>query len=66
LVGNPKGKRPLGKLIRRWVYYIERNLREKGRSGIMHIDLVEHGDQWRTLKNMAMNLWVPKICEIFQ
>jgi hypothetical protein len=34
LVGNPEGKRPLGRSIRRWVDNIKMDLREIGRDGM--------------------------------
>jgi hypothetical protein len=39
LVGKPEGKRPLGRLRRRWVNYIKIDLREIGLDGIDWIDL---------------------------
>jgi hypothetical protein len=45
LVGNPEGKRPLGRPRRRWVDNIKIDLRER--------------DQWRALVRAVMNLWVP-------
>jgi hypothetical protein len=39
MVGNPKGKRPLGKLICRCVYDIERDLREKGCSALIWLSM---------------------------
>jgi hypothetical protein len=50
LVGNPEGKRPLGRPRCRWV-----DLREIGWDGRDLIDL----DQWRALVNAVMNLRVP-------
>jgi hypothetical protein len=57
LVGNPEGKRPLGR--RRWVENIKIDLREIGSDGMDWIDLVQDRDQWRTHVNAVMNLWVP-------
>jgi hypothetical protein len=58
LVGNPEGKRPLGRLRRRWVGHIKMVLRERGWDGMDWTDLAEDKDQWRASVNMAMNLRV--------
>jgi hypothetical protein len=52
LVGNPEGKRPLGRPRHRWVDNIKMDLRW---DGIDWIDL----DQWRALVNAVTNLRVP-------
>jgi hypothetical protein len=59
LVGNSEGKRPLGRLRRRWVDNIKMDLREKGWGGMDWIDLAQDRDQWRALVNTVMNLRVP-------
>jgi hypothetical protein len=59
LVGNPEGKRPLGRSRRRWVDSIKMDLRETGWSGMDWIDLAQDRDQWRALVNAVMNLRVP-------
>jgi hypothetical protein len=59
LVGNPEGKRPLGRPRRRWVDYIKMDLRETGWDGLDWIDLAQDRDQWRALVNVVMNLQVP-------
>jgi hypothetical protein len=59
LVGNPEGKRPLGKPRRRWVDNINMDLREIGWDGMDWIDLAQDRDQWRALVKAVMNLWVP-------
>jgi hypothetical protein len=56
LVGNPEGKRPLGRSRHRWVDNIKMDLRENGRDWI---DLAQDRDQWRVLVNAVMNLRVP-------
>jgi hypothetical protein len=47
LVGNPEGKRPLGRPRRRWVDNIKMDLREIGCDGMDWIDLAQDRDQWR-------------------
>jgi hypothetical protein len=59
LVGNPEGKRPLGRPRRRWVDNIKMDLRETGWNGIDWTDLAQDRDQWRALVNAVMNLRVP-------
>jgi hypothetical protein len=59
LMGNPEGKRTLGRPRRRWVNTIEMNIREIGWDGMDWIDLAQDRDQWRALVNMVMNLRVP-------
>jgi hypothetical protein len=59
LVGNPKGKRQLGRLIRRWVDNISMDHREIGRDGMNWIHLAQDRDQWRALVNTVTNLRVP-------
>jgi hypothetical protein len=59
LVGNPEGKRPLGRPRRRWVNNIKRYLREIGFDGMDWIDVAPDRDQWRALVNTAMNFSVP-------
>jgi hypothetical protein len=60
LVGNPEGKRPLGRPRRRWVYNIKMDLREIGWDDMDWIDLAEDRDQWRAHMNTVMNLRVPQ------
>jgi hypothetical protein len=59
LVGNPEGKRPLGRPRRRWVDNTKLDLREIGWDGMDWFDLVLVRDQWRALVNAVMNLPVP-------
>jgi hypothetical protein len=58
-IGKPERKRPLERSRHRWVDIIKKDLREIGWDGMDWIDLAEDSDQWRTLVNMLMNLWVP-------
>jgi hypothetical protein len=59
LVGNPEGKRPLGRPRRRWVDNIKMDLREIGWDGKDWIVLAQDRDQWRALVNAVMNFRVP-------
>jgi hypothetical protein len=59
LVGKPKGEKPLGRPRHRWVNNIKMDLREIGQGGMDWIDLAQNRDQWRSLVNTAVNLWVP-------
>jgi hypothetical protein len=43
-VGKPEGKRPLGRLRRRWVDSIKMNLREMGLVGMDRIDVAQDRD----------------------
>jgi hypothetical protein len=58
-VGNPEGKRPLGRPRRRWMDNIKMDLREIEWDGMDWIDLAQDMDQWRALVNSVMNLQVP-------
>jgi hypothetical protein len=59
LVGNPEGKRPLGRPRRKWVGNIKMDLREIGWNDRDWIDLAQDRDKWRALVKAAMNLRVP-------
>jgi hypothetical protein len=48
-VGNPEGKRQLGRPRRRWVDSIKMGLREIGWDGMDWIDLAQDRDQWGLL-----------------
>jgi hypothetical protein len=54
LVGNPEGKRPLGRTRRRRVDNIKMDPREMGWGGMDWIELVQYRDQWRAFVNMVM------------
>jgi hypothetical protein len=58
-VGNPEGKRPLGRPIRRWMVNIKLDLRELGWDGIYWIELRQNRDEWRAAVNTVMDLRVP-------
>jgi hypothetical protein len=59
LVGNPEGKRPLGRPRRRWVDNIKTDLREIRWDGGDWIDPAQDRDQWRALVRAVINLRVP-------
>jgi hypothetical protein len=58
LVGNPEGKRPLGRPRRRWQDNIKVDLREIGIDGANWIRLAQDRVQRRAFVNMVMNLQV--------
>jgi hypothetical protein len=58
-VGNPEGKRPLGRPRRRWVDNSKMDLREIGWDGGDWIDLSKDRDRWKALVKAVMNLRVP-------
>jgi hypothetical protein len=59
LVGEPEGKRPLGRPRRRWEDNIKIDLRETGFGDVDWIHLAQDRDRWRALVNTIMNLRVP-------
>jgi hypothetical protein len=59
LVGEPEGKRPLGRPRRRWVDNIKIGLRAIEWDGMDCNDLAQDTDHWRVLVNTVMNLRVP-------
>jgi hypothetical protein len=58
LVGNPEGKRPLGRPRLRWEGNINMDLREIGIDGSNCIWLAQDRDQWWAFANTVMNLRV--------
>jgi hypothetical protein len=58
LVGNPEGKRPLGRPRRRWEDGIRIDLREIGLGDVDWIRLSEDRDRWRAVVSAVMNLRV--------
>ena len=58
LLGNPEGKRPLGRPRRRWVDNIRMDLQQVGCGGMDWIELAQDRDRWRALVNDVMNLRV--------
>ena len=59
LVGKPEGKRPLGRLWRRWVDNIKMELQEVGCGYMDWIELAQVSDRWRVFVNAVMKLRVP-------
>jgi hypothetical protein len=59
LVGEPEGKRPLGRLRRRWVDNIRMDLGEEGWGGVDSIGLAKDRNRWRAIVNSVLNLRVP-------
>jgi hypothetical protein len=58
LVGKPEGKRPLGRLRRRWDDNIKMDLQEVGGGGDW-MELAQDRDRWRALVNTVMYFRVP-------
>jgi hypothetical protein len=59
LLGKSEGKRPLGRLRRRWVDNIKMDLLDIVWGGVDWIGLAQDRDKWRALVNVVMNLQVP-------
>jgi hypothetical protein len=59
LVGKPEGKRPVGRLRRRWMDNINMDLLEIGLSVVDSISLPQDRYRWRAPVNTVMNLCVP-------
>ena len=55
LTSKPTGKRPLGRLRRRWEDIIRMDLEEIGN----WVDSAQDRNYWRALVNAALNLRVP-------
>jgi hypothetical protein len=59
LMKKPEGKRPLGRLRRRWEDNIKIYIQEVGCEGTDWIELAQERDRWRVLVNAVMNFRVP-------
>jgi hypothetical protein len=59
LVGNPEGKRPLGRPRRWWENNIKIDLQEVGCGDMYWIDLAQDRDRLWAFVNAVMNLRVP-------
>jgi hypothetical protein len=58
LVGKPEGKRPLGRLRRKWEDNIKMDFQEVGCGGMDWIGLTHDRDRWRAIVKAVMNLRV--------
>jgi hypothetical protein len=56
LMGKPEGKRPLGRLRRRWEDAIRMDLRETGGGSVECIQLAQDRNRWRAFVSTVMNL----------
>jgi hypothetical protein len=59
LVGNPEGKRQLGRPKRRWIDNINMGFSEIILGVVDWIGLAQDRHRWRALVNSVMNLLVP-------
>jgi len=59
LVGNLRGKRPLGRPRRRWEGNIKMDLQEAGGGCGDWMELAQNRDRWRALVSTVMNFRVP-------
>jgi hypothetical protein len=59
LVGNPEGKRPLGRRRCWWVDNIRMDLVEVGWGDVDWIGMAHDRGRWRVLMNSVLNLRVP-------
>jgi hypothetical protein len=64
-LGNPEGRRPIGRPGHKWKYNIKMNLQHVGFGRMDWIALVQERDGWRVLVNAVMNLRVPSTARIF-
>jgi hypothetical protein len=58
-VGNPEGKRPLGRPRRRWEDNIKMDRQEVGGGCGDWVELAQDRDRWRTLVSAVMNFRIP-------
>ena len=61
LVGNPWGKRPIGRPRRRWKDNIKMDLQEVRGGCRDWMELAQDRDRWRALVSTVRNLGVPKM-----
>ena len=61
LVGEPEGKRPLGRSRRRWEDNIKMDLQKVGGGCGDWMELAQDRDRWRALVGTVINLRVPKM-----
>jgi hypothetical protein len=57
-VGKPEGKRPLGRLRRRWEDNIKTDIQEVGGGGGDWMELAQDRDRWRALVSTVKKLRV--------
>jgi hypothetical protein len=57
LLRNTEGKRPLGRIRRRWENNNKMDLRKIGESGTDWADLHQNRDQWRALPSDSIHFW---------
>jgi len=60
LVGNPEGKKPLGRSRHRWEDNIRMDFQEVGCGVMDWIELVQDRERWQALVNVVRNLRVPQ------
>jgi hypothetical protein len=58
-LGEPEGKRPLGRPTRRWEDNIKMDLQAVECEGMDWIELAQSRDSWRAFVSEVMNLRVP-------
>jgi hypothetical protein len=57
MVGKPEGKRPLGRLRRRWVTILEGMSDNQSGKLWKWSNVAQERNQWRAVVNTVMNLW---------
>jgi hypothetical protein len=60
LVGNPEGKKPLGRPRHRWEDNIRMDFQEVGCGVMDWIELAQDRERWQALVNVVRNLRVPQ------
>jgi hypothetical protein len=58
-IGEPEGKRPLGRTRRRWEDNVRTDLKEIEWEGMDWMHLAQGRDQWQAVVNTVMNFRVP-------